>query len=124
MKDRHAFDWLFWPKVLIDPVSQLDLLDTNGRPDHGKINPFVMGYVLLILKLAGFDLSIWEMLLFYCGSVGWSGIRLLVKSGVFKLNRNETFTQSQTQSEMRSRLEELKATGAARDLDWRIDPSP
>ena len=77
--------WLLW--LLWDPVAALDLIDTHGKPDHGKLMGFigflaVAGVIVLAMywRLAA-PTTAW-LIVMVAPVFGWVGWRTFLHSRV------------------------------------------
>lgn len=74
-----------WPWVLRlvwNPVTALDLVDSHGQPDHGKVIPVAVVAVALVLHGIGNPLGVLELVVMVSAAYGYGAWRTFLRSRV------------------------------------------
>lgn len=77
---RKLLDLVWWLELLLHPIRALDLVDREGKPDHGKIFPAITLVVFLVLTVRGQLPDIGTVLALLCASHGYAGLRTVLRS--------------------------------------------
>lgn len=104
----------FWLHLLLDPFTALDLTDSSGKTDHGKVLPALLLFSAIVLQFKGNQYSAAVLIVLGSLSYGYGAWRAFLKS------KTVTATEATQRIKIEQRVEEILAR---RDVDAGIDPT-
>lgn len=111
---RWKLPWLV--RAVWDPVDACDLVDKQGKADHGKVVPFLFLVVACVLHVLGMPFSWYELLALGSLSFGYGAWRTFLASRAV----TGTFTDVNTRAESKA----TTIVRQERDVAAGIDPAP
>lgn len=104
----------FWVHLLLDPFTALDLVDADGKPDHGKVLPAILLFAAIVAHFGHNPFTAASLIILGSLSYGYGMWRSFLKS------RSVTATEQTIKQEIISRHEEILSR---RDVNLGVDPT-
>lgn len=106
----------FWLHLVIDPFTALDLVDREGRPDHGKILPAILLFSAIIAQFLDKQYSLGVLIALGSLSYGYGMWRTFLRSKA----ATATEHTENVNVKIKQRYEEILSK---RDVENGVDPA-
>lgn len=109
-------NWRFWLHLVLDPLRTLDLTDSKGNPDHGKVLPAILLFAAIIAQFLNQPFAVGSLIVLGSLSYGYGAWRAFLKSKT--VTSTEVLTHNKT--EISQKIEQILSR---RDVAEGVDPT-
>lgn len=106
----------FWIHLLLDPFTALDLVDSRGKPDHGKVLPAILLFAAILAQFIHNPFTSASLIILGSLSYGYGMWRSFLKSKTVLTTEAVAINKT----EITQRVEQILER---RDVNLGVDPT-